>query len=134
MAAALEDALSRHQTENARQRALLAGAFTSMASLLPQLMWLAQDAPRLANTMCLAHPGVDGSILVERLDLMGFAVSTGSACMASRREPSHVIAALGLPAEISRSAIRISVGSSTTADEIQAFAEAYVREVMAMRK
>ena len=53
-------------------------------------------APRLANTLNLACPGVGSWPLATRLDLAGFAVSPGSACMARHNKPSHVLQALGL--------------------------------------
>nr|MBA3685100.1 cysteine desulfurase NifS [Planctomycetota bacterium] len=56
-------------------------------------------------------------------------VSRGAACMAARGEPSHVVAALGLDPVLARSAVRVSIGPSTTAAELAAFAAAYVREV-----
>lgn len=82
--------------------------------------------------MSLAHPGAGRELLVTRLDLAGFAVSAGAACMARRNEPSHVIAALGLERALGESAIRISIGPATVSAELQAFALAYVREVRSL--
>ena len=70
--------------------------------------------------------------LVMRLDLAGIAVSTGAACMAARGEQSHVIAALGVPAELARGVIRVSIGPSTTVADLDTFAATYVREVRAL--
>jgi len=132
LAAALHDRLVGWQAEDARQRALLDHGFARIAAALPACRWLAHDAPRLANTMNLIHPGVAGAALVTRLDLAGFAVSTGAACMAARGEASHVVAALGLASDLSRSAIRVSIGPATTAEEIEGFAAAYVTAVCAL--
>jgi len=132
LAAALAHAVAQAAAEEPRQRLLLAQCWDAIAGQLPQARWLARDAERLANTMSLAHPGAGREHLVTRLDLAGFAVSAGAACMASRNEPSHVIAALGLERALGESAIRISIGPGTSAAELQGFAAAYVREVRAL--
>jgi cysteine desulfurase len=61
-----------------------------------------------------------------RLDLAGFAVSTGSACMAGRGEPSHVARALCGDDALARSFIRVSIGRTTSTGQLAAFAEACV--------
>jgi cysteine desulfurase len=132
LAAALAHGLGQAASEEPRQRALLASCWQAISAELPAARWLAQDAERLANTMSLAHPGASREHLVTRLDLAGFAVSAGAACMAKRSEPSHVIAALGLERALGESAIRISIGPGTSAEELQGFAHAYVREVRAL--
>jgi cysteine desulfurase len=132
LAAALAHGAEQAMAEEPRQRRLLAECWAVISGALPAARWLAQDAERLANTMSLAHPGVLREILVTRLDLAGFAVSAGAACMARRNEPSHVIAALGLERPLGESAIRISIGPGTSGPELQAFAHAYVREVRAL--
>lgn len=129
LAAALESGLAHADQEATRQRALLADCWRELRRHLPECQWLAQGADRLSNTMSLAHPGVVNEHLVARLDLAGFEVSTGAACMAARGEPSHVIAALGLQRTLARSVIRMSIGVRTTADEITRFVAGYVKEV-----
>ena len=132
LAAALAAALEHASDEDIRQRLLLESAFARVARDLPQARWLAHAAERLPNTLSLAHPGIANEALVMRLDLAGIAVSTGAACMAARGDPSHVIAALGLDASLTRGVIRVSIGPATTVDDLDAFAFAYVREVRAL--
>jgi cysteine desulfurase len=133
LAAALSDVLAHREAEDIRQRLLLESAFTRILRDLPQARWLAYEAERLSNTMSLAHPGVANETMVMRLDLAGLAVSTGAACMSARGEPSHVIAALGIDPALGRGVIRVSTGPLTTAEDIDAFVVAYVREVRALR-
>lgn len=133
LAAALAASAAHAEEEDIRQRLLLESAFARIALDLPQAQWLALAADRLPNTLSLAHPGIANETLVMRLDLAGIAVSTGAACMAARGEQSHVIAALGIAPELARGVIRVSIGPSTTADDLDAFAAAYVREVRALR-
>jgi cysteine desulfurase len=81
-------------------------------------------APRLPNTCYLGFPGVDGESLVVMLDQAGFGVTSGSACANMKDEPSHVLLAMGVPADDARSAVRISIGAWTTSAEVEAFAGA----------
>ena len=66
------------------------------------------DAPRLANTTCLALPGVRADAQVIALDLDGLAVSAGAACSSGKVTASHVLAAMGLGA-LAGEAIRVSL-------------------------
>ncbi len=129
LAAALTEACAEQETETVRQRELLTACFARIQLQLPAARWLAHEAPRLANTLSLAHDGAINDTLVQRLDLRGFAVSVGSACMAGKGEPSHVIAALSLPRDRARSVIRISIGHLTTVAELTSFADAYISEI-----
>ncbi|HTO05766.1 MAG TPA: cysteine desulfurase NifS, partial [Myxococcota bacterium] len=61
-----------------------------------------------------------GEALVEALDLEGIAVSTGAACHSGSTEPSPVLLAMGVPAELARAALRFSLGPGTTPAEIAA--------------
>jgi cysteine desulfurase len=132
LAAALDSGLAQVDQEEQRQRSLLSDAWRALARALPQACWVAADAPRLSNTLSLAHPGISNEHLVARLDLAGIEVSTGAACMASRGEPSHVIAALGLDRELARSVIRVSIGTQTSGADLEHFVTAYVQEVTAL--
>jgi len=127
LASALAAATAELSSEGPRQRQLLEATYSSIKAALPELRWLGQGAPRLANTLSLAHPGLRSDPLVMRLDMAGVAVSRGSACMAARKEPSHVIRALGLREDLAASVIRISIGHSTSATEMEAFAEQYLK-------
>ena len=132
LAAALAARLARAGDEDMRQRRALDACFARIAAALPGTCWLARGAQRLANTMCLAHGGVAADVLMTRLDLAGFAVSKGSACMAKRSDPSHVLDALGIDVSTARSAIRVSIGPTTDDGALRSFADVYAREVRAM--
>jgi cysteine desulfurase len=82
-------------------------------------------AERLANTSLTVHPGLDGETAVIALDLAGLSVSTGSACSSGKIAPSHVLAAMGLAGPEAKSAIRVSLGWSTTRDDVERFAAAF---------
>ena len=61
--------------------------------------------------------------MLIRLDLEGFAVSTGSACSSGSTEPSHVLLAMGLPKDAIRGSLRISLGWGNTEDDVRRLME-----------
>ena len=75
-------------------------------------------APRTPNTSNITFPFAEGEALVIALDLKGVACSTGAACSAGAVEPSHVLTAIGLPADEARASLRFSLGHDTTGAEI----------------
>ena len=89
-------------------------------------------AARLANTTCLALPGVRADAQVIALDLEGIAVSAGAACSSGKVTASHVLAAMGL-ATLAGQAIRVSLPWNAGADCVDAFASAYARMVDRLR-
>jgi cysteine desulfurase len=88
---------------------------------------------RLPNTANLAFPGVDGETLVQALDLEGIAIATGAACASGAAEPSGVLTAMGLSAWRVRGAIRVSLGPTTQAAEVDRFLEVLGRVVRRVR-
>jgi cysteine desulfurase len=84
-----------------------------------------QGAERLPNTTLFAAPGLKAEIALIKLDLAGFAVSSGSACSSGKVAASHVLAAMGAAPELASGAIRVSIGATTTENEIDSFIEAW---------
>jgi len=91
-------------------------------------------ATRIPNTTNIYFDGIDGEALVIALDIAGFAVSTGSACSSGAVTPSHVLTAMGLPAERARASIRFSLGLSNTEEQVDALADALEQSVARLRK
>ncbi|MFT8886159.1 MAG: cysteine desulfurase, partial [Acetobacter papayae] len=83
-------------------------------------------APRLANTSCLALPGLRAQGQLMRLDLEGFCVSAGSACSSGKVASSHVLEAMGLE-ELAGQAIRVSLPWNVRPGDVERFAAAYTR-------
>lgn len=73
---------------------------------------------RVCNTLNVAFPGCDGETLLAALDLHDIAVSTGSACSSGSLEPSPVLLAMGYSRELARGALRFSLWSGNTGEEI----------------
>ena len=73
---------------------------------------------RLPNTSLVGFAGLEGEALQLRLAERGICISTGSACSTGMREPSHVLRAMGVPADFAIGTVRFSLGRSTTPEEL----------------
>lgn len=74
----------------------------------------------LPNIVHVLVDGIESETLILRLDTRGFGVSGGSACSSHSLEPSHVLAAMGVPAKRAHGALRVSMGRYTTEEDIEA--------------
>jgi cysteine desulfurase len=92
---------------------------------VPEALVIGAGVPRLPNTTALALPGVAAETQVIALDLASVMVSAGAACSSGKVGPSHVLAAMRLPAEIAAGTIRVSLGWSTTEADISRFLDAW---------
>ncbi len=86
------------------------------------------DANRLPNTSCFITPGWKGETQVMVMDLAGFAVSAGSACSSGKVKSSSVLKAMGYDDGLGACALRVTLGPSTSEEQILAFANAWGRE------
>ena len=81
------------------------------------------DDNRIPGSLSLSFRGADGEMLLHRLDLMGTAVATGSACDSKNSVLSHVIEAIGVPDTYAHGTIRITLGMDNTIEQIPLLAE-----------
>ncbi len=89
---------------------------------------------RLPNNVNVSIEGVEGESMLISLDMVGVAVSTGSACSSSALEPSHVLLALGLSPEVAHSSLRFSLGRQTTKKDLDYVISKLVKIVDRLRK
>lgn len=125
----------RERAEFARRTGELARELLfALRDALPGLRLLgpAIDAPRLCNTLCVWLPGVDGRTFVARLDLEGLEASAGSACASGSLEPSHVLLALGLAPDAARAGLRLSLGRTTTREDVHTAVDIVRRSMMSV--
>jgi cysteine desulfurase len=73
----------------------------------------------------ISVPGTDSESLLMALDLQGVAASSGSACQSGSVTPSHVLAAMGVRADIANAAIRMSFGALSTPEDVDRVAELF---------
>lgn len=94
-------------------------------ALVPGARVYGAGAARLANTSCLAMPGVTAETQVIALDLAGIAVSAGAACSSGKVSPSRVLAAMAVPESEAACAIRVSLGWTSVETDINRFLEGW---------
>lgn len=98
-----------------------------LKAISPQAVVFGVAAPRLPNTTLFAIAGVKAETAVIALDLEGVAVSSGAACSSGKVTPSNVLAAMAVPPDLTRGAIRLSLGYSTSEGDIEAFLKAWAK-------
>ncbi len=77
---------------------------------IPSVCFFGKSHARTGNTSMFCIPGLEGETLLMQMDLMGFAVASGSACSSGKRDPSHVLLAMGVSDFQARSSLRVSFG------------------------
>jgi len=115
------EALRRAQAEREAESARLAALRDQLISgllAIPGTRLTGHATRRLPNSASFAFSGVEGESLLLNLDLLGVAASSGSACTTGSVEPSHVLTALGLTPEEARGHLRLTLGHSTTEEDV----------------
>lgn len=123
LAAALE-ALGDPDAEAARQAALRDRLERALQAELPGVHIWSREVPRLPGVSLLRVGRWPAEVLLQRLERLGFAASSGAACSSAGSAPSHVLTAMGVPADEALGAVRLSLGRTTTAAEIDALVAA----------
>lgn len=98
----------------------------------PDALIVGAGMPRLPNTVCAAVPGLKSETMVIKFDLAGIAVSAGAACSSGKVGASHVLAAMGLEEKSAQGALRISLGWTTSEDDLEPFLKTW-RQVVQQR-
>ncbi|HLA65463.1 MAG TPA: cysteine desulfurase family protein [Candidatus Saccharimonadales bacterium] len=115
--------------ENARLAALR-DRLIAEATAIAEVELTGHPTERLANNASFLAKGVEGGDLVAGLDLEGVAASTGSACTTGSTEPSHVLLAMGIGADLAHGSLRLSAGRDTTVSDVERALDA-IRTVVA---
>ncbi|MEE3331144.1 MAG: cysteine desulfurase family protein [Myxococcota bacterium] len=131
LARAFELCLEEREAETKRLEELRDALWSRIESELSGVRCNGVGAPRLAGNLNVAIEGVDADKLL--LALPEFALSTGSACSSARPEPSHVLAALGLPDGLARASLRFGLGRSTTAADLKFAGDRLIEAVRMQR-
>ncbi len=100
---------------------------------IPGVKLTGAESERICNTSSLIIEGIDGETLLMNLDMRGFSVSTGAACSSGSPEPSPVLIAMGLSRAEAQASLRLSLGWSSTVDEVDAFAAVLTSVVERLR-
>ncbi|MDQ0612945.1 cysteine desulfurase [Microbacterium sp. W4I4] len=119
-AAALEAASGEMESEGVRLRMLRDRLLDGILRAVPQAEVLGDRIGRLPGNAHVLFPGAVGESLLFLLDMAGIAASTGSACQAGVAEPSHVVMAMGRSERDARSALRFTLGRTSTDADVDA--------------
>lgn len=122
---ALELALQEQKKETERLVGLRDKLISGIKEQIPKVRLNGHGTKRLPNNVNMSIGDVEGEALLLYLDAQGVYCSTGSACTSASLDPSHVLLALGLPAEVAHSSLRLTLGRSTTEQDVD-----YVLEVL----
>lgn len=86
---------------------------------IPGAFVVAAESPRLPSTLTICFSGRSGEAILQALDLEGIAVSVGAACASGSLEPSPTLLAMGFSREEAKASVRVSLGWSTTAEDVE---------------
>jgi cysteine desulfurase len=112
--------------ESARMQGLRDRLEAGLRTSAPAIVIFGDGAERLPNTTLFTVPGLKAETAVILFDLEGVAVSSGSACSSGKVQASHVLAAMDVLPELARGAVRVSLGPTTTQDDIERFLTAWI--------
>ena len=120
MARALELANEELDARNAHARELRDGLFYGVPERVPYVRVTGPSdlSRRAANNFSACFEYLEGEAILIALDLAGVAASSGSACTSGSLEPSHVLMALGVPEDLARGSLRLTVGKGNTPEQI----------------
>lgn len=134
MAEALRLTAEHRLENNAHFSRLRDRIIRSVLSGVPEARLTGHPALRLPNHASFVLRDLDGSALLAALDQAGFACSSGSACKTGQPEPSELLTALGIPRDWALGSLRVTVGRSTTDEEIDTFLAALPGIVSRLRQ
>ena len=126
----LEWADEQRESEAARARRLTDEIRAAVAQTIPDVMLLGDPIDRLPHLAAFSCLYVDGEALVLGLDREGYAVSSGSSCVADTRRPSHVLAAMGA---LTQGNVRVSLPYGVTDETVRGFLATVPRVVQDVR-
>jgi cysteine desulfurase len=130
VAAALAQAA---MADEAARIAALRDRLAAGLAALPGARLNGHPTRRLPGIVNVSFADADSESLLLALDLEGFAASSGSACTSGTLEPSHVIAALGVPAAYAAGTVRFSLGRWSTEDDVDALLDVFPRILASVR-
>jgi cysteine desulfurase len=115
---AAELAMAEMASEAPRQARLRDKLLDGVLARIPDSMVTGSRDQRLPNNASIIVKYVEGEAQLLRLDAVGIAASSGSACTSGSLDPSHVLLAMGVPVEFAHGSLRFSLGRGTTEAEI----------------
>ncbi len=134
MAKALELAGAHMADDAAREAALRDRLWEGLNGSIEAIYLNGDMARRLPNNLNVRLDGIEGESMILMLDMEGICVSSGSACTTGSLEPSHVLLGLGIRAEDAHGSLRVTLGRSTTVEDIDHFIRVFPPIVARLRE
>ena len=134
LAKALEMAVANMKEEWNREETLRNYFEDEVSKRIPEIKINGKGARRLPGTSSITFKYLEGESMLLNLSLKGIAVSSGSACSSDSLQPSHVLLAMGIPAEYAHGTLRFSLSKYTTKEEIDYTIEALVEIIGKLRE
>lgn len=120
--------------ENVRIAALRDRLVASVVDGLADVHETVSPMHKVAGSAHMLIDGIENEALLFLLDEADVYASAASACAAGAMEPSHVLAAMGVPTHLARGAVRLTLGTTTTAADIDRGAEVLIAAVHRLRR
>ena len=117
-AVALRLAEDSRVAESARLGALRDDLVAGVLDAVPGARLTGHPVQRLPHHASFCFPGVGGEAVLAELEQFGIVCSSGSACSADSDDASHVLLAMGIDPDVARTAVRFSLGPTTTAEDV----------------
>ena len=134
LAKALKIATENMKEEWVREENLRNYFEDEVSKRIPEIKINGKGARRLPGTSSITFKYLEGESMLLNLSLKGIAVSSGSACSSDSLQPSHVLLAMGVPAEYAHGTLRFSLSKYTTKEEIDYTIEALVEIIGKLRE
>jgi len=133
MAEALAESLENMDAVNARLTVMRDRLIDGLTASIPDCFLNGGRENRLAGNVNLSVKGVDGESMLLMLDMMGIMASSGSACAVAQKDPSHVLLALGVDRKLAHGSLRLSLGCTTTDEDVDYMLERIPEAVSRLR-
>jgi cysteine desulfurase len=134
MAVALRGTDTERSSEAVRLAMLRNSLVDGLQAQLDGVHETVDRARKVAGSAHVCIDGIENEALLYLLDEAGVCASAASACASGAMEPSHVLAAMGVPNERARGALRLTLGRTTTADDVDRATTAIVESVRSLRR
>jgi len=119
--------------ETARELAMRDRLWDGLAERIPDIALNGHPEKRLPNSLNFRVEGIEGEAMILCLDMNRVSVSSGSACTTGSLDPSHVLLAMGIPAELAHGSQRVTLGRGTTELDIDYYLDIFPPIVARLR-
>jgi cysteine desulfurase len=134
MAKAFELASARMSADALREATLRDRLWQGLEKNIEAIYLNGDMTQRLPNNLHVRLDSIEGEAMILMLDMEGICVSSGSACTTGSLDPSHVLLAMGIPAEQAHGSLRVTLGRGTTEEEIDHFIKVFPPIVTRLRE